>query len=329
MWLPFQDKVRADLVYPRLLEARNEHVQCADVGLLNTRNLVQDEKLVVATLASLNSGDPSNIIKQDLRLIIQSRRKAEGKGELTVDFKSPPKDEQLTSEELEKRARRRELNRLAAKRSREKGQRRKDSLIQEIQMLQARNMECECAKTSLVEERDSLVETLRGHLPRCHDPVAIARSAQLLAFSRRLAHLLDCALPLTPGTPVADRPPLDQHHALSVDVAVGGEAMTVVRNECPASGQSDRSIWTLDTVSVTTAYPLSLPAGPISDTVTPTGPLPLPSHLIGQREAGHLLVERVAPLNLSKRRKSEDFGMGQQFRTVPRSSDLQRPADVA
>ncbi|PVD26466.1 hypothetical protein C0Q70_14143 [Pomacea canaliculata] len=50
------------------------------VGLLNTCNLVQDEKLVVATLATLNSGDPSNIIKQDLRLIIQSRRKAEGKG---------------------------------------------------------------------------------------------------------------------------------------------------------------------------------------------------------------------------------------------------------
>ena len=63
------------------------------VGLLNKRNLVQDEKLVVATLASLNSGDPSNIIKQDLRLIIQSRRKAEGKGELQVDFKTPPKDE--------------------------------------------------------------------------------------------------------------------------------------------------------------------------------------------------------------------------------------------
>lgn len=63
------------------------------MGLLNNRNLVQDEKLVVATLASLNSGDPSNIIKQDLRLIIQSRRKAEGKGELQVDFKTPPKDE--------------------------------------------------------------------------------------------------------------------------------------------------------------------------------------------------------------------------------------------
>jgi hypothetical protein len=37
--------------------------------------------------------------------------------------------QQLTAEEQEKRSRRRELNRLAAKRSREKGQRRKDTLI--------------------------------------------------------------------------------------------------------------------------------------------------------------------------------------------------------
>lgn len=71
----------------------HHHRHSPPVGLLNNRNLVQDEKLVVATLASLNSGDPSNIIKQDLRLIIQSRRKAEGKGELQVDFKTPPKDE--------------------------------------------------------------------------------------------------------------------------------------------------------------------------------------------------------------------------------------------
>ena len=64
------------------------------VGLLNHRHLVGDEKLVVATLASLqHSGDPSHLIKQDLRLIIQSRRKAEGKGELQVDFQAPPKDE--------------------------------------------------------------------------------------------------------------------------------------------------------------------------------------------------------------------------------------------
>ncbi|XP_076442232.1 uncharacterized protein LOC143281129 isoform X2 [Babylonia areolata] len=186
-------------------------VHSPPVGLLNHRNLVQDEKLVVATLASLNSGDPSNIIKQDLRLIIQSRRKAEGKGELQVDFKTPPKDEQLTSEELEKRARRRELNRLAAKRSREKGQRRKETLIQEIQGLQNRNGALEGALASLVEERDNLVRTLKTHLPHCQDSSAMTRSAQLLAFSNRLAQLLDWTIPgpgptSTPAVPVLPLP---------------------------------------------------------------------------------------------------------------------------
>ena len=37
---------------------------------------------------------------------------------------------QLTSDELKKRSRRRELNRLAARRSREKGQKRKDKLVE-------------------------------------------------------------------------------------------------------------------------------------------------------------------------------------------------------
>ena len=58
---------------------------------LNDAELLQDNKLVVATLASFSSGDASNIIKQDLRLIIQSRRRAEGKDELHVEFCPPPK----------------------------------------------------------------------------------------------------------------------------------------------------------------------------------------------------------------------------------------------
>ena len=60
-----------------------------------TCDYVQDEKLVVATLATLgtDSGSPSHLIKQDLKLIIQSRRKAEGKAELQVEFKKPVKEE--------------------------------------------------------------------------------------------------------------------------------------------------------------------------------------------------------------------------------------------
>lgn len=61
--------------------------------LINMKNLVQDEKLVVATLATLQSGGPSDIIKEELKYIIQSRRVAEGKGELKVDFSPPEKNE--------------------------------------------------------------------------------------------------------------------------------------------------------------------------------------------------------------------------------------------
>uniref|UniRef100_A0A0B6ZPG0 BZIP domain-containing protein n=1 Tax=Arion vulgaris TaxID=1028688 RepID=A0A0B6ZPG0_9EUPU len=137
-------------------------------GLLNSRNLVQDEKLVVATLATLNSGSASNLIKQDLKWIIQSRRKAEGKTELQVEFKKPVKD-QLTSEELVKRARRRELNRLAARRSREKGQKRKDMLVEEIRKLQSQNCELVNVLGDLTEQRNSIVGTLRQHMKQCSD----------------------------------------------------------------------------------------------------------------------------------------------------------------
>lgn len=49
---------------------------------------------MVATLATLDSGNPaSHLIKQDLKFIIQSRRKLEGKEELQVEFKKPVKEE--------------------------------------------------------------------------------------------------------------------------------------------------------------------------------------------------------------------------------------------
>ena len=74
-------------------------------------------------------------------------------------------------------------------------------LLQEIQGLQARNGALEGAMGTLMEERDHLVRTLKGHMPRCQDAVAMARSAQLLAFSHRLAQLLDWALPRAPPLP--------------------------------------------------------------------------------------------------------------------------------
>lgn len=48
---------------------------------------------MVATLATLDFGSASNVIKQDLKWVIQSRRRAEGKADLQVEFKKPVKDQ--------------------------------------------------------------------------------------------------------------------------------------------------------------------------------------------------------------------------------------------
>ncbi|KAH9489241.1 hypothetical protein Btru_048829 [Bulinus truncatus] len=168
-------------------------------GLLNSRNLVKDEKLVVATLATLDSGNPSNLIKQDLKWIIQSRRKAEGKAELQVEFKKPVKEE-LTLEELTKRARRRELNRLAARRSREKGQKRKDMLVEEIRKLQTQNSELFSILGGLTEQRNRIIETLRQHMKQCSDYQATQNAA--VGMSQRVLEML--------GFPSSSSSPLHQ-----------------------------------------------------------------------------------------------------------------------
>ncbi|KAL8592635.1 hypothetical protein ACOMHN_026565 [Nucella lapillus] len=143
-------------------------VHSPPVGLLNHRNLVQDEKLVVATLASLDSGDPSNIIKQDLRLIIQSRRKAEGKGELQVDFKTPPKDE-LTDEEWEKVRKRRDQNRLAARRFRQKQRRMSSTLSNRVRRFETANMRLKMELATLETEKDDLLKLVSQHGHACED----------------------------------------------------------------------------------------------------------------------------------------------------------------
>lgn len=143
---------------------------------------------MAATLATLNSGTASSLIKQDLKLIIQSRRKAEGKSELQVEFKKPVKEEQLTSEEVSKRSRRRELNRLAARRSREKGQKRKDMLVEEIRKLQTHNCELMESLSSLTEQRNQIIDTLRQHMKQCSDYEATQKAS--VGLSHRVLTML-------------------------------------------------------------------------------------------------------------------------------------------
>ncbi|GFR78924.1 proto-oncogene c-Fos-like [Elysia marginata] len=79
-----------------------------------------EEKILNATIKALNSGSLTPLIKEELRCTIQSRRLAEGKGELKVEFKSPPKKKTMSEEERARYLKRRVQNREAAQRFRQK-----------------------------------------------------------------------------------------------------------------------------------------------------------------------------------------------------------------
>ncbi|XP_071079418.1 cyclic AMP-dependent transcription factor ATF-3-like isoform X1 [Haliotis cracherodii] len=134
--------------------------------LINMKNLVQDEKLVVATLATLQSGGPSDIIKEELKYIIQSRRVAEGKGELKVDF-SPPEKNELTPEELKKVEKRKEQNRIAARRFRQKRQEKNWTLICQLEQLEEYNMLLREKLSKLSEEMQTLRGSILSHVNTC------------------------------------------------------------------------------------------------------------------------------------------------------------------
>ena len=169
-------------------------------------------------------------------------------------------------------------------------------LLQEIQGLQARNGALEGAMGTLMEERDHLVRTLKGHMPRCQDAVAMARSAQLLAFSHRLAQLLDWALPRAPPPPALASPsslsPQDRT-ALAVELQQAPPptqppppphtplpAHKVRESSASSSASSSHCV---PVVSPTSAAALTLGAGcltgyPNPAAVSPPHPPPPPHH---------------------------------------------------
>ncbi|KAK3583776.1 hypothetical protein CHS0354_022814 [Potamilus streckersoni] len=78
-----------------------------------------DHSLSLAMVKAIERNDMEPMIKHELKNRINFKRMAEGKEELMVDFSEKPKAE-LTTEEKMKVERRREQNRMAARRFREK-----------------------------------------------------------------------------------------------------------------------------------------------------------------------------------------------------------------
>ncbi|XP_061173875.1 uncharacterized protein LOC133182985 [Saccostrea echinata] len=142
------------------------------------------------------------LIKEELRLSILSRRNKEGKGDVIFEEKKPQVKRPLTEPEKERKLRRQEQNRRAARKCRKK---KKDS---EVNVMQAYHSEKDRhdSLTIMVEElrkeKQKLEEDLRNHLPHCtrHQStfVPIQENTRLLPFGACLSPHFDTGMSSTP-----------------------------------------------------------------------------------------------------------------------------------
>ncbi|XP_063418700.1 cyclic AMP-dependent transcription factor ATF-3-like [Mytilus trossulus] len=117
------------------------------------------------SLAAFETGDLSHLVKEELKCTIQTRRLAKGQDELKVDFSEEIKY-QLTEDEQNKIVRRREQNRMAARRFRKRRKQNKKTLS-EIQDIERDNDEKTAEIKRLREEKETLLKLLNDHLLVC------------------------------------------------------------------------------------------------------------------------------------------------------------------
>ncbi|XP_033735255.1 basic leucine zipper transcriptional factor ATF-like 3 [Pecten maximus] len=139
---------------------------------VTTTNICEDyenAKILEAACVAMETGSMTPIIKQELRFIIQSRRLAEGKSELSeLDVKFvPPVTTELTPEEHIKKENRREQNRIAARKFRKKQTASLHKFKKRIQNLESENTRLSSELTTLAREKRSLQGKLQSHLDMC------------------------------------------------------------------------------------------------------------------------------------------------------------------
>ncbi|XP_067680763.1 cyclic AMP-dependent transcription factor ATF-3-like [Haliotis asinina] len=133
--------------------------------------VVADEKMVAATLAAIETGSITPLVKEELKCAILTRRFVEGKEDIKVEFTVPEK-KVLTEEEQERASVRREQNRMAAQRFRKKQKDTAEFLLKKTQKLESTNTKLRGELHRLQQERDRLKQQLADHLMICpvHDP---------------------------------------------------------------------------------------------------------------------------------------------------------------
>ncbi|XP_064602420.1 uncharacterized protein LOC135468225 [Liolophura sinensis] len=137
-----------------------------------TRGLKAKRQADIPPLNSLD-WEQVSVVKGRLRQAIQEKRAMNGKDALCLDFilDSPVEDKSLAPEELlhiQRRAHvRKERNRLAAQRMRERRKSYCDKLVQELETLEDSNNKLVWEIRSLESEKSELESILKTHLQSC------------------------------------------------------------------------------------------------------------------------------------------------------------------
>ncbi|XP_061173876.1 protein c-Fos-like [Saccostrea echinata] len=120
-------------------------------------------------LSKPKSDQPTDTVKQTLKSLIKSRRIAEGKSDLHVDFTVEKSRCELTPEEKTKQRERKEQNRRAAMRCRERKKEELKCLQKEENSLRQRRQILMARVENLLIEKEKLLQTIRssGHVSSC------------------------------------------------------------------------------------------------------------------------------------------------------------------
>ncbi|XP_070179341.1 mediator of RNA polymerase II transcription subunit 15-like isoform X2 [Littorina saxatilis] len=127
----------------------------------------EDQRLQAAAVAANLSGSTTPLLKEELRMRIMQRRIQDGKPEIKPEF-NPPKDYKLTPAEKEKKERRKEQNRRAAKKCREKRKRADGGVLEKFERTQKHHQQLRTQIEALRAFSTRAQAWLTSHLALCN-----------------------------------------------------------------------------------------------------------------------------------------------------------------
>ncbi|XP_066281346.1 uncharacterized protein [Branchiostoma lanceolatum] len=145
----------------------------ANMAQFNSDATVPDVSLDTtdSDLSSLGEGSLTPIIKEELKYTIQTKRLASGLDELDVEeikkSSKAKKPRKISPEEEERRRVRRERNRVAAAKCRNKKRERGELLQEESERLESHNERLKSEISRLQEEKEKIAYLLQFHRPTC------------------------------------------------------------------------------------------------------------------------------------------------------------------